>query len=145
MPALSGAPEMPDYLAAAGRAEWLRVMPQLLKAGMVNGLDANMLGLWCQSAGRLKDLEAAFNDAVAKLVEGGMTYTEATLKTSTAVTPSGYEQSSVLVQLISKHRAEVARYGAVLGLNPTSRLRVVVQDSAPEMPASGSGFARFVN
>ena len=87
---------------------------------------------------------------VALAVATGMSYPDAVFFASYSTTPSGYQQQSVIVQLISQHRLQVHRHLMHFGLSPAARGRVqpsnYVQptlpgiDPAPNMP---QGFARF--
>jgi hypothetical protein len=107
--------------------------------------------MYCQAAGRLHELEMAFNGQVARLEGEDVSYVDAVYKASYAVTPSGYAQQSVMVQLLSKHRAEVNRYLMHFGLSPAARARVQASNyvdptmSLPgfEQPKQASGFQKF--
>lgn len=145
-------PSMPRHLAQAARKEWKRITPLLEELGLISGLDAAALGLYCQCVGRLSELETAFNAAVARHVAAGMDYSDAVYQVSHAVTPSGYAQQSVLVQLIRSARQEVHRYLMHFGLSPAARARVQPSNyvdptmSLPGMeqqPSAPQGFARF--
>jgi P27 family predicted phage terminase small subunit len=144
-------PSPPKHLGPAARKEWRRITPLLEELGLVSGLDVAALALYCQSYGRLVELEMAFNGKVALQVDQGLALADAVLATSTGTTPSGYQQQSVIVQLIRSHREEVNRYLGHFGLSPAARARVTpsnfVQPSLPgidEPPGQASGFARFV-
>ncbi len=144
-------PSPPKHLSVEAKKEWKRITPLLEELGLISGLDRTALALYCQAAGRLSELETAFNGMVARKVEEGMDYADAVYHCSYAVTPSGYAQQSVIVQLLGKHREQVNRYLMHFGLSPAARGRVqpsnYVQptlpgiDPKPESPASG--FARF--
>lgn len=144
-------PSPPRHLGAEAKKEWKRITPLLEELGLISGLDRTALGLYCQAVGRLAELETAFNGMVAGKVAAGADYADAVYQASYAVTPSGYAQQSVIVQLIGKHREQVNRYLMHFGLSPAARGRVqpsnYVQpslpgiDPKPESPASG--FARF--
>ena len=143
-------PTPPKHLAKAALKEWRRITPILEELGLVSGLDVAALSLYCQSYGRLVELETAFNARVAHQVSEGAAQHDAVLTTSIGVTPSGYQQQSVLVQLIRSHREEVNRYLGHFGLSPAARARVTpsnfVQQSLPGIdaaPSAASGFARF--
>ena len=143
-------PSYPKHLSLAARKEWRRITPLLEELGLVSGLDVAALALYCQSYGRLVELEMAFNGRVALQVDQGVALYDAVLATSTGTTPSGYQQQSVIVQLIRSHREEVNRYLAHFGLSPAARARVTpsnfVQPSLPgiDEPAGQlTGFGRF--
>ena len=143
-------PSPPKHLGQEARKEWKRITPLLEELGLISGLDRTALALYCQAAGRLSELETAFNGQVARLVADGSDYSDAVYKASYAVTPSGYAQQSVIVQLIGKHREQVNRYLMHFGLSPAARGRVqasnYVQPSLPgidPLPTAKPGFAMF--
>lgn len=143
-------PSAPKHLSKEAKKEWARITPLLEDLGLISGLDRTALALYCQSAGRLAELETAFNGMVAKKVGEGVDYADAVYQASYAVTPSGYAQQSVIVQLIGKHREQVNRYLMHFGLSPAARGRVqasnYVQPSLPGIdpkPEPAQGFARF--
>ncbi|MEY2689753.1 MAG: hypothetical protein RL375_3952, partial [Pseudomonadota bacterium] len=144
-------PSAPRHLGKEARKEWARITPVLEELGLISGLDRAALALYCQAVGRLSELETAFNGMVARLVDTGVDYSDAVYQASYSVTPSGYAQQSVIVQLIGKHRDQVNRYLMHFGLSPAARGRVqasnYVQPTLPGIdPAPNtkpSGFAQF--
>ncbi len=143
-------PSVPKHLGAEARKEWKRITPILEELGLISGLDRTALALYCQASGRLAELETAFNSMVAKKVADGVDYADAVYAASYSVTPSGYAQQSVIVQLIGKHRDQVNRYLMHFGLSPAARGRVqasnYVQPTLPGIepqPQAPQGFARF--
>ena len=143
-------PSFPKHLGIEARKEWKRITPLLEELGLISGLDRTALALYCQAAGRLAELETSFNGKVQMLVDAGAAYPDAVFDVSHAVTPSGYAQQSVMVQLIKSHREQVNRYLMHFGLSPAARGRVqpsnYVQPSLPGMeptPSLQSGFSRF--
>ena len=147
-------PSIPKHFGPEARKEWKRITPLLEELGLISGLDRTALALYCQAAGTLAELETAFNGKVDRLVEAGkeahVTYADAVYEASHAVTPSGYAQQSVIVQLIRSHREQVNRYLMHFGLSPAARGRVqasnYVQTDLPGIqsaPQPRTGFARF--
>lgn len=144
-------PSMPKHLGIEAKKEWKRITVLLEELGLISGLDRTALALYCQAQGRLAELEMAFGGMVSRLVDDeNLDYADAVYRASYAVTPSGYAQQSVIVQLIGKHREQVNRYLMHFGLSPAARGRVQASnyvqptlpgvDPAPEAPR---GFARF--
>ena len=92
-----------------------------------------------------------FDLSEKQLRRAGMDYADAVYQASYSVTPSGYAQQSVIVQLLGKHREQVNRYLMHFGLSPAARGRVqasnYVQPNLPGIdPApnqAATGFARF--
>ena len=145
-------PSAPRHLGKEAVKEWKRITPLLEELGLISGLDRSALGLYCQAAGRLAELETSFNSKVAAHVEAGMPYADAVYAVSHDVTPNGFRQQSVLSQLLRSHEDKVHRYLGHFGLSPAARARVTpsnhVQLGLPGMEASpaaaaASGFAKF--
>lgn len=142
-------PTPPKHLSQTARKEWKRITPILEELGLISGLDVAALTLYCESYARLVDLQVAFNAKVAQRVDGGETLADATLAVSTGTTPSGYQQQSVIVQLINSHRDQVHRFLGHFGLSPAARARVTPSNFVqPELPGmtpvpSATGFQKF--
>lgn len=143
-------PSAPRHLGKEARKEWRRITPLLEELGLISGLDRAALALYCQAVGRLSELEEAFNGMVAKHESDGLSYPDAVFAASRSQTPSGYEQQSVIVQLIGAHRLQVHRHLAHFGLSPAARARVqpsnYLQPDLPGFeptPEKPTGFARF--
>ena len=145
-------PSAPKHLSKEAAKEWKRITPLLEELGLISGLDRSALALYCQATGRLAELEMAFNGQVARLVADGADYSDAVYQASHAVTPSGYAQQSVMVQLIKSHRDQLNRYLMHFGLSPAARGRVQASNYVqPELPgfekvkSAPTGFAMFTN
>jgi len=143
-------PSPPKHLGQEARKEWKRITPLLEELGLISGLDRAALALYCQAVGRLSELEMAFNGKVERYIaDEKMEYSDAVYAASYAVTPSGYAQQSVIVQLIRSHREQVNRYLMHFGLSPAARGRVqasnYVQPTLPgiEPAPNKSPFAQF--
>lgn len=144
-------PSPPKHLGIEAKKEWKRITPLLSELGLISGLDRTALALYCQAAGRLAELETAFNGQVDRLRDAKeLDYSTAVYEASYSVTPSGYAQQSVIVQLIKSHREQVNRYLMHFGLSPAARGRVqasnYVQPTLPGIdprPDAKPGFAMF--
>lgn len=143
-------PSAPKHLGIEARKEWKRITPILEELGLVSGLDRAALALYCQTVGRLYEMEMAFNGKVDLNIAKGMNYHDAVYATSFVTTPNGFEQQSVIYQLIKSHREQLNRYLMHFGLSPAARGRVqasnYVQPSLPgiePVPNMPAGFARF--
>jgi P27 family predicted phage terminase small subunit len=145
-------PSVPKHLGTEARREWKRITPLLEELGLISGMDRAALSLYCQAYGRLVELETAFKGKVELVMDKDkLSYADAVYRCSYAKAPkTGYEQQSVIVQLIRSHREEVNRYLGHFGLSPAARARVTpsnyVQPSLPgidALPTQASGFAKF--
>lgn len=144
-------PTAPKHLSKEALKEWKRITPHLEELGLISAIDTAALALYCQAYGRLAELEEAFKSMVAKIqADEKVNYFDAVYRASRTKTPSGYEQQSVIVQLIGSHRLQVHRHLMHFGLSPAARARVqpsnYLQPDLPGMesaPAQPTGFARF--
>ncbi|HEX5486509.1 MAG TPA: phage terminase small subunit P27 family [Limnobacter sp.] len=118
-------PQPPKHLSKEARREWKRITPLLEELKLISGIDRTALALYCQAAGRLFELEIAFEGKVKVAMERrGLSYEDAVMDASRSSTPNGFEQQSVIVQLISKHREQVHKYLQAFGLSPSARGRI---------------------
>lgn len=144
-------PAAPRHLGKEAAKEWKRITPHLQELGLISHIDRAALALYCQAYGRLAELEEAFKGKVSKIErDQGVDYAEAVFLASRTCTPSGYEQQSVIVQLISSHRLQVHRHLMHFGLSPAARARVqpsnFLQPDLPGFepkPEAATGFAQF--
>lgn len=120
------APTCPTQLGPAARAEWKRIVPHLLTAGLITHLDRAMLTGYCQAFGEWSLLEAKVNQLVKKNGADGLI----------DVTPSGYKQISALCQARDRAIDRVHRFGREFGLSPSSRVSSTAgqQLTLPGMP-----------
>jgi P27 family predicted phage terminase small subunit len=108
-----GEPLCPDWLCAEARAKWDEIVPPLLEAGVVCGLDQAILTAYCQAWAELVE-------ATRLLAEQGRTTTCGTggLKPHPAV---ALQRGAVnMLRLL----------GAQLGLTPEGRLRLHLDQGA---------------
>lgn len=143
-------PSAPKHLGIEARKEWKRITPLLEELGLISGLDRAALALYCDAYGRLAEYQTAFNGKVQGKVDAGASYADAVYAASYSTTPSGYEQQSVIRQLIKSQGEQVNRYLMHFGLSPAARGRVqasnYVQPDLPGVesaPKASSGFAMF--
>lgn len=155
-------PPMPKHLGKEGAKEWKRITPLLEELGLISGLDRAALAMYCQAVGRLTEIETAFKAKVDRLVgttdptdpAQKLDYAGAVYRASYTVTPSGYEQQAVIINLLRRQSEEVNRYMGHFGLSPAARARVTASNYVqPDLPgveplpgveqAAGGGFQKF--
>lgn len=132
-------PECPAHLEGAARAEWDRITPYLQQLGLIAQIDRAALTGYCDAWGeyvwaceRIKALSAG--DPEGKRGRVG-------------ITPSGYEQISVVQQIRNRSLEQMAKFLAMFGMSPADRSRVTQSD--PQMPLPGmdepevGGWAKF--
>jgi len=111
-----GAPSCPSHLSPTAKAEWKRLIGQLVLLGMMSQLDRAALAAYCQTYGRWVEAERKLRE------------TPALIKL-----PSGYVQQNPWLAVANKQLELMAKMMAEMGLTPTSRSRVHAQP-ATSMP-----------
>ncbi len=96
--------EAPDWLAEEARAEWLRVMPDLIQRRILTDADLGNLENYCICIGRVRQMEAAIQ------------------------TENDAEMMLKLIRVQDKAMASARQLGAELGLTPVSRSRPAVRE-----------------
>ena len=109
---IRGAPTCPAHLSPTAKAEWKRLIRQLVLLGMMSELDRAVLAAYCQTYGRWVEAEK-------KLAE-----TPALIKL-----PSGYVQQNPWLAVSNKQVELMAKFMAEIGLTPVSRSRVNAKPS----------------
>lgn len=94
----------PDWLAEEARAEWLRVMPDLIQRRILTDADLGNLENYCICIGRVRQMEAAIQ------------------------TENDAEMMLKLIRVQDKAMASARQLGAELGLTPVSRSRPAVRE-----------------
>jgi P27 family predicted phage terminase small subunit len=115
-------PKIPQHLGAAARAEWARITPHLLAAGLVTSLDRAALAAYCQAWGEWALLEARVKQLMAEPSAAGAGKTRGA-DALIDVTPSGYKQVSALAQARDRALDRMLRFAKEFGLTPASRIQ----------------------
>jgi P27 family predicted phage terminase small subunit len=119
-------PPCPAHLLPAAKKEWKRIGPLLADLGLVAEIDMAALAMYCQAYGRWHDSERKIRELNKSDPNG-----EAGL---VGVTPSGYQQMSVWLQISNRERDQIAKMLAEFGLSPSARARVQPADVQLELP-----------
>ena len=105
------APSCPSWLRREAKAEWKRLVPGLLKDGLLTKRDRALLTAYCDAWADLHQFEKI-------LQEDGVTY----------VTGGGIIAQHPMVVAKHKAREQVNKLGAKFGLSPTDRCQVSKPD-----------------
>jgi P27 family predicted phage terminase small subunit len=100
-------PPCPQQLNAAARAEWDRIVPQLVALDVINTLDLAVLAVYCNSC-------AAWADAISAINKFG----------EVIKTHNGNPIQSPYVSIANKHAETMLRCCAELGLTPAARQKL---------------------
>lgn len=110
-----GAPDAPDFLDGAARAEWERITPELERTGMLTRVDTAALAMYCQAFARWRLAELRIQRAAeAAPDDAGL------VKRS----PNGFDQLSYWSVISNKAQEQLHRYLQEFGLSPSARARV---------------------
>jgi P27 family predicted phage terminase small subunit len=121
MVAPPAAPPRPDWLDAEGKAEWDRVVPQLLELGVLARIDQATLADYCAA-------HSLAVKATKKYQREGLV-----LKT-----PFG-PQTHPMVKIAKEARAQALALAREFGLSPSSRTRVGKPETPPGASKSTDG------
>lgn len=114
-------PKIPQHLGSAARAEWTRITPHLVAAGLVTALDRAALAAYCQAWGEWALLEARVKQLMAEPATSGSGRKGADALID--VTPSGYKQVSALAQARDRALDRMLRFAKEFGLTPAARIQ----------------------
>lgn len=106
-------PACPSFLGTHARAEWRRIAPHLVTAGLVTQLDRAALAGYCQAWGEWAQLELRCRELM----------TEKGAEALIDRTPSGYKQVSALAQARDRAFDRMLRAAREFGLSPSSRIQ----------------------
>lgn len=98
----------PDWIAGAARDMWLRVMPLLCREKVVQETDIHNIEIFCMAYGnwRLASVDVASNGIVVAGATGGPVKNPA-------------------LTALNEAAKQMASFGSLLGLDPSSRSRVM--------------------
>ncbi len=100
-------PGCPPHLLAGAKREWKRITPLLEELGLISHLDRTVLAVYCQAYARWEDVEREIKAQGDKGLQD--------------MTPSGYRQMSVLLQISNRMSEQLFRCMRELGLSPSAR------------------------
>ncbi len=110
----SVAPACPDFLTTDAKAEWRRIVEDLVVLGVVTKIDRAELAVYCQAWG---DWKLARKKISSLRDDEG--YVD--------ITPSGYKQLGVWMQMANRAEDRMRTAGNSFGLNPAARARLEVR------------------
>jgi len=102
---------MPTWLSREARAEWRRLVPELLKLGILARIDRAVLATYCETW-------ADYFAAVKAVRKDGKWYTS----------NSGAKHQHPMVQVLAESRATLLRFAQEFGLTPSARARIKVAE-----------------
>jgi len=116
---LNDIPQCPDVLNEIARQEWERIAGDLHQLRIINQLDQNELAVYCQAFADWHHARQKINT----LREEGFI----------EVTPSGYKQMSVWMQIANRAEERMRVAGAAFGFTPAARQRIQLPAAQGEL------------
>jgi P27 family predicted phage terminase small subunit len=118
-----GVPSCPAWLSREAKAEWRRVLPELVRLGIIGKVDGAALAGYCCAY-------ATFRQAEEAIQTHGLTFE----------TGTGYRAQSPEVGIRSKALEQMMQYLSEFGMSPSSRSRIVT----PPKPEPEDPMAEFL-
>ena len=112
-------PEPPEFLSVHGRAEWLRLSPELYRLGLLTIVDVNAFAAYCQAFGRWRQAEEALAEAGELVTVDQRTKRRRILK------------QSPLVGIAAGAARDMMTYAGQFGLTPVARSRISIEGLKP--------------
>lgn len=119
-------PECPDWLNDDARAEWKRIVPELVTMNLLTRVDRAALACYCQAW-------ATFKAAQREVDERGLTMT---------VGEQGFEMQRPEVGIASKAMQQIKAFAAEFGFTPSARTSIKVGEP-PKKGDKSREFLRF--
>lgn len=110
-------PPCPVFLTADARIEWRRIAADLKTLGMIASVDRAELAVYCQAWADWKMARERLAEELQRQHDGG--YVD--------VTPKGYQQMGVWLQLANRAEERMRAAGASFGFSPSARSRMGTQ------------------
>ena len=117
-----GRPTRPHWLLPEAKREWSRIVPELLRLGLLAKIDRAMISMWCQCWGM-------YVEAIRDIRAHGTTYSK----------EDGYEGQRPSVSIMNKMIEKMTALSARFGMTPSDRSRINVPK-----PEEKSAFADFL-
>ena len=156
-----GIPKAPAHLSAEAKAEWKRLAPQLEELRLITKIDMAVFALYCQAYGRwvkaemrIRELDEAAEARAKQAKAAGEAVELVNARRYPGLvqmTPSEYEQQSVMLQIANKAMEQTLRYAQEFGLSPSMRARVTASrelqatlpgmEPAPDAPKLPAGLS----
>ncbi len=125
-------PDPPEELSEDAKKEWVRVVPELDRLGMLTTIDRTALSAYCQAFGRWMQAERKLAQMAARdpVFDGMLIRT----------TNRNFIQNP-MVGIANKAMADVMRYCVEFGMTPSARSRITATPRATEEDSTEEFFA----
>jgi P27 family predicted phage terminase small subunit len=111
------APACPKWVTGEGRKEWRRIVPLLVRLGLLTKVDRAALVGYCQAWARVVQAEEEMQKPGFQMIE---------------VTDKGYAHVNPWFQVWTQSMKQVKAFGAEFGLTPAARSRVQTPEASED-------------
>ena len=108
----TGVSSRPSWLLPEAKREWMRIVPELERLGLLTRVDRAALAAYCQCWAR-------YVEAEADISENGLTF----------ITDKGYEGPRPAVGMAVKMLEKMSLYAGKFGLSPADRVKLATPES----------------
>ncbi|AEJ02184.1 phage terminase, small subunit, P27 family [Nitrosomonas sp. Is79A3] len=119
-------PSCPAHLNDEARKEYKRITAELKILGLISKIDRAAISAYCSAWGEVVCCEKKIAELNAKDPKG-----EAGL---VGLTPNGYQQMSVWVQIRNRAYERMMRFASEFGMSPSSRTKATPSENQQSLP-----------
>lgn len=115
----------PNLLDEMGKREWGRIIKLLNERGIINRLDRSVLAAYCEAYSQWRKTTLQINK------DGLVYYYGLELDEKRRIVKSGFPKAHPLIKIQNDAYKRMIKTGDLLGLNPSSRKSLGVEDTKP--------------
>lgn len=128
-------PHCPSHLMPEAKKEWKRISIELEQLGLISQMDRAALAVYCQAWARWVEAEKRIANLNGIDDDGNPTH-----RGLIDITPQGYKQISVWLQISNRAVETMHKFLAEFGMTPSARSRVtpgILQLALPGIEPAG--------
>lgn len=129
------APPCPEHLSAEAKAEWARIVPELMALNLLSKLDMASLAMYCQCYGRWQYAERVLSGVVEGMEN------EAWM---VIASPNGFPVQSPWLNIANRAMDQCKSFLVEFGMSPSSRARIAPASAQMKLfddeKKTGSGY-----
>lgn len=109
------APPCPAHLSAEAKAEWGRIVPELMGLRLLSQMDMAALAMYCQCYGRWQYAEQVLSGAIAEMQDQA---------SMVIASPNGFPVQSPWLNIANRAMEQCKSFLVEFGMSPSSRARI---------------------
>ncbi|WP_293006857.1 phage terminase small subunit P27 family [Nitrosomonas sp.] len=119
-------PNCPPHLVSEAKKEYKRITAELKVLGLISNIDRGAIAAYCSAWAEIVHCESKISELNKKDPKG-----EAGL---VGITPNGYQQMSVWVQIRNRAYERMMRFASEFGMSPSSRTKATPSENQQSLP-----------